>query len=116
MVDPGHKCHDLPLAGLPIGPGTPQELIVARVAPPLQEKRRPRELRLPHLGPRELHLHHALGLAWVLKVFIVLAWLAQLTHLDHKCDGWDQTTDRSEAGDRWGPRALDENRTWDGLT
>ena len=98
MVDPGHKCHDLPLAGLPIGPGTPQELIVARVAPPPQEQRRPRELRLPHLGPRELRLHHALGLAWVLKVFLVLAWLAQLTHLNHKRDGWDQTTDRSEAG------------------
>ena len=32
MVDPEQKCHDLPLAGLRIGPGTPQELIVGREA------------------------------------------------------------------------------------
>ena len=32
LFDPEHKCHDLPLAGLHIGPGTPQALIASRVA------------------------------------------------------------------------------------
>ena len=67
----------------------------------------------PCLSPRELSLHHALGRAWVLKVFLVLAWLAQLNHLYHKRDAHDQATDRSEAGDTWGPWASAENRTWE---
>ena len=50
----------------------------------------------PHLSPQELHTHWALGLAWILKVFL---GLAQLSHPDHECDAWDQTTDRNEAGE-----------------
>ena len=50
----------------------------------------------PPPSPQELCLLRALGLTWILKVFL---GLAQLIHLDHKHDAWDQTTDRSEAGD-----------------
>ena len=51
----------------------------------------------PRLSPQELCLLRALGLTWVLKVFL---GLAQLTHLDHKHDAWDQTTDRRQ-GTLW---------------
>ena len=41
------------------------------------------------------------GLTWVLKVFL---GFAQLSHLDHQCDAWDQTTEsgRSEAWEQMG--------------
>ena len=51
----------------------------------------------PPLSPQELCLLWALGLAWVLMVFLRLA---QLTHLNHKYDAWDQTTDRRQ-GTLW---------------
>ena len=50
-----------------------------------------------------LRLLQALGLSWVLKVFL---GLAQFTHLDHEHDAWDQTTDRSEAGGQMGTPGL----------
>ena len=50
-------------------------------------------------------LYWALGLAWVLKVFLRLV---QLTHLDYECDAWDETTDRSKAGEQPGTTGLAE--------
>ena len=48
-----------------------------------------------HLSPQELHLHQALGLAWVLKVFL---GLVQLTHPHQEQEACDQTPDRRETG------------------
>ena len=106
LVDPEHKHHDLPCAGLHIGPGTPQQLIAGRVAALPRGGGGREGCRLPHLSPQELHLHRALSLPWVLKVFLGLAWLGQLTHLDHKQDDCDETTDRSEAGGQMGTTGL----------
>lgn len=53
-------------------------------------------------APLEPHLHWALGLVLALKAFL---GLAEFTHLNHGHDAWDRTVERSDAGDRWGPRA-----------
>lgn len=89
MADSEQKHYDLPLAGLCLGLRTPQELTAGRVAA----------------------LPRALGLAWVLKVFLGLAWFTRVTHLDHKHDGWDQTTDRSDTGEQIGTMGLGQERS-----
>ena len=89
MVDSEQKCHGLPFAGLCLALQTPQELTAGRVAA----------------------LPRALGFAWVLKVFLGFAWLTRVTHLDHKRDGWDQTTDRSDTGEQIGTMGLGQERS-----
>ena len=95
MADSEQKHYDLPLAGLCLGLRTPQELTAGRVAA----------------------LPRALGLAWVLKVFLGLAWFTRVTHLDHKHDGWDKPQTGVTQGNRSGPWALaKKGQTQDGLT